>query len=62
MHYMEGYFDKRLDPTKLVDGAKSVISVLLNYFPNQTQVDAEAPKLSKYAYGTDYHFVIKKKT
>ncbi len=61
MHYMEGHFDKRLDPTKLVDGAKSVISVLLNYFPNQTQLDSEAPKLSKYAYGTDYHFVIKKK-
>ena len=61
MHYMEGHFDKRLDPTKLVDGAKSVISVLLNYFPQETQLDPEAPKLSKYAYGTDYHFVIKKK-
>ncbi len=61
MDYMEGHFDKRLDPTKLVDGAKSVISVLLNYFPGQTQQDPEAPKLSKYAYGTDYHFVIKKK-
>ncbi|HUH33676.1 MAG TPA: tRNA epoxyqueuosine(34) reductase QueG [Daejeonella sp.] len=61
MSYMENHFDKRLDPTKLLEGARSVISVALNYFPEQTQKDAEAPKISKYAYGTDYHFVIKDK-
>ncbi|GLB51005.1 epoxyqueuosine reductase [Neptunitalea chrysea] len=61
MHYMENHFDKRLDPRLLVDDAKSVISLLLNYYPEQTQTDIEAPKLSKYAYGTDYHFVIKDK-
>lgn len=61
MSYMENHFDKRLDPTKLIEGARSVISVALNYFPEQTQKDAEAPKISKYAYGTDYHFVIKDK-
>ena len=60
MHYMENHFDKRLDPTKLVEGSKSVISLLLNYFPEKTQ-DYETYKLSKYAYGTDYHFVIKDK-
>ena len=60
MHYMENHFDKRLDPTKLVEGSKSVISLLLNYFPVKTQ-DHETYKLSKYAYGTDYHFVIKDK-
>lgn len=61
MGWMANYFDKRLDPTKLVPGAKSVVSVLLNYFPNQEQVDPEAPKISKYAYGQDYHYVIKDK-
>ena len=60
MHYMENHFDKRLDPTKLVEGSKSVISLLLNYFPVKTQ-DHETYKLSKYAYGTDYHYVIKDK-
>ena len=60
MGYMENHFDKRLDPTKLVEGSKSVISLLLNYFPAETQVD-ETYKISKYAYGTDYHFVIKDK-
>ena len=60
MHYMENYFDKRLDPTKLVQDSKSVISLLLNYYPNQLQT-ANSYKLSKYAYGTDYHFVIKDK-
>ncbi|MCB0476173.1 MAG: tRNA epoxyqueuosine(34) reductase QueG [Flavobacteriaceae bacterium] len=60
MRYMENHFDKRLDPTKLVDGAKSVISLLLNYYPAQKQ-SAGSYKLSKYAYGTDYHFVIKEK-
>ena len=61
MQYMENHFDKRLDPTKLVEGSKSVISLLLNYFPSEIQKDPDAPKLSKYAYGTDYHFVIKDK-
>ena len=61
MRYMENHFDKRLDPTKLVDDSKSVVSLLLNYFPEKTQEDPEAPKLSKYAYGHDYHHVIKTK-
>ena len=61
MQYMENHFDKRLDPTKLVENSKSVISLLLNYFPSEIQKDKTAPKLSKYAYGTDYHFVIKDK-
>lgn len=60
MRYMENHFDKRLDPTKLVDDSKSVISLLLNYYPNQEQTTSSY-KLSKYAYGTDYHFVIKEK-
>ena len=60
MQYMENHFDKRLDPTLLVDGAKSVISLLLNYYPEQTQI-ANTYKISKYAYGQDYHFVIKHK-
>ncbi|MBT8309078.1 MAG: tRNA epoxyqueuosine(34) reductase QueG [Flavobacteriaceae bacterium] len=61
MHYMANHFDKRLDPTKLVEGSKSVISLLLNYYPSKNQEDQTAPKISKYAYGTDYHFVIKDK-
>ncbi|WP_452221097.1 tRNA epoxyqueuosine(34) reductase QueG [Lacinutrix salivirga] len=60
MQYMENHFDKRLDPTKLVEGSKSVISLLLNYYPNEVQTE-NTYKLSKYAYGTDYHFVIKDK-
>ncbi|SDZ87732.1 epoxyqueuosine reductase [Flavobacterium gillisiae] len=60
MSYMENNFDKRLNPTLLVDGAKSVISLLLNYYPESTQV-VDSYKISKYAYGTDYHFVIKDK-
>lgn len=60
MGYMENHFDKRLDPTKLVPGSKSVISLLLNYFPSETQRD-NTYKISKYAYGTDYHFLIKDK-
>ncbi len=60
MAYMENHFDKRLDPTKLVPGSKSVISLLLNYFPSELQTP-ESYKISKYAYGTDYHFVIKDK-
>ncbi|MFY0483200.1 tRNA epoxyqueuosine(34) reductase QueG [Flavobacterium sp. PLA-1-15] len=60
MAYMENHFDKRLDPTLLVDDAKSVISLLLNYYPAEIQ-NQEAYKISKYAYGQDYHFVIKEK-
>ena len=60
MAYMENHFDKRLDPTLLVDDAKSVVSLLLNYFPSESQ-NEEAYKISKYAYGQDYHFVIKEK-
>lgn len=61
MHYMENHFDKRLDPTKLVPGSKSVISVLLNYFPDRIPSHSDAPVIAKYAYGKDYHFVIKDK-
>ncbi|MBS1531985.1 MAG: tRNA epoxyqueuosine(34) reductase QueG, partial [Bacteroidetes bacterium] len=61
MSYMENYFDKRLDPRLLVDGAKSVISLGLNYYTDLQQADPSAPKISKYAYGTDYHHVIKHK-
>ncbi|EDM38171.1 iron-sulfur cluster binding protein [Pedobacter sp. BAL39] len=61
MAYMENHFDKRLDPRLLVDDAKSVISLTLNYFPEDQQQDPDAPKISKYAYGTDYHLVIKDK-
>ena len=60
MSYMENHFDKRLNPTLLVDGAKSVISLLLNYYPSEFQKE-ESYKISKYAYGQDYHFVIKEK-
>jgi epoxyqueuosine reductase len=60
MKYMENYFDKRLDPRKLVDGAKSVISLLFNYYPTQSLPDSSM-KISKYAYGKDYHFVLKDK-
>lgn len=61
MQYMENHFDKRLDPRLLVDGAKSVISLGLNYYTEDAQVDASGPKISKYAYGADYHHVIKEK-
>jgi epoxyqueuosine reductase len=60
MQYMENHFDKRLDPTKLVEGSKSVISLLYNYFPEETQRD-DTYKISKYAYGRDYHHIIKSK-
>ena len=59
MSYMANHFDKRLDPTLLVPGAKSVISLLFNYYSDKKQKDSSAPKISKYAYGKDYHFVIK---
>lgn len=61
MQWMENHFDKRLDPTKLVPGAKSVVSLLLNYFPEETQQHQDSPKISKYAYGKDYHRVMKNK-
>lgn len=60
MAYMENHFDKRLDPTLLVPGAKSVVSLLYNYYPQQKQ-DKDSFKISKYAYGEDYHFVVKDK-
>ncbi|MGL2965709.1 tRNA epoxyqueuosine(34) reductase QueG [Flavobacterium sp. XGLA_31] len=60
MKFMEEHFDKRLDPRLLVHGAKSVISLLINYYPSQTQ-NPDSYKISKYAYGKDYHNVIKKK-
>ncbi len=61
MHYMANHFDKRTDPRKLVPGAKSVISLMYNYFTAAKQQDPDAPKISKYAYGKDYHFVVKRK-
>jgi epoxyqueuosine reductase len=60
MQYMERYFDLRIDPCKLVPGAKSVITFMLNYYPAQQQSE-NTPKVSKYAYGTDYHTVIRNK-
>ncbi|MFK5983012.1 MAG: tRNA epoxyqueuosine(34) reductase QueG [Flavobacteriaceae bacterium] len=60
MNYLENHFDKRLDPRLLVPDSKSVVSLLLNYFPSETQ-KAASYKISKYAYGQDYHFVIKDK-
>ena len=61
MSYMANHFDKRLNPKLLVDDANTVISLLLNYHTETLQKDPLAPKLSKYAYGEDYHFVIKDK-
>ena len=61
MGYMARNFDKRLDPRKLVPGAKSVVSLLYNYYPDVSQLDGDAPKLARYAYGKDYHGVIKDK-
>ena len=60
MSYMANNFDKRLNPRKLVEGSKSVISLLLNYFPEKTQRE-DSYKISKYAYGQDYHHIIKGK-
>lgn len=60
MHYMERYFDLRTDPGKLVPGARSVITVLMNYFPRHQQ-RPDAPRISKYAYGKDYHEIIRGK-
>lgn len=61
MSYMENHFDKRIDPRQLVPGAKSVISLLFNYYTDTIQDDPESPKLSMYAMGEDYHTVIKRK-
>lgn len=61
MNYMANYFDKRLDPRLLVDGAKSVISLLYNYYSDKKQQDQTAPIISTYAFGEDYHFVVKDK-
>lgn len=61
MAYMANHFDKRIDPRQLVDGAKSVVSLTYNYFTDQEQTDLDAPKISKYAYGADYHIVVKDK-
>src|ERR1700755_2981375 len=60
MQYMENYFDLRTDPAKLVPGARSVITLLINYFPEKTRQD-ETVKISKYAYGKDYHDIIREK-
>jgi len=61
MAWMANHFDKRLDPIKLVPGAKSIISVLLNYYPAETQKNEDAPRIAKYAYGADYHAIVKQK-
>ncbi len=61
MQYMANHFDLRTDPTKLVPGAKSVIVLMQNYFPKENQLDPTAPKLARYAYGEDYHHVLKSK-
>lgn len=60
MQYMENHFELRIDPTKLVPGARSVITLLLNYFPVE-QIASTNPRISKYAYGQDYHLVIREK-
>jgi epoxyqueuosine reductase len=61
MAYMENHFEKRIDPRKLVDGAKSVVSLLYNYHNPEKQQDGDAPLMSQYAYGEDYHHVVKVK-
>ena len=61
MKYMANNFEMRLDPGKIEEGAKSVISVLINYYPAEKQADPTAPVISKYAYSLDYHFIIKEK-
>ncbi len=60
MHYMERHFDLRTDPTRLVPGARSVITLTYNYFPAQQQ-QPQAPRIARYAFGTDYHYVIRQK-
>ncbi|MCK4879713.1 MAG: tRNA epoxyqueuosine(34) reductase QueG [Bacteroidales bacterium] len=61
MGYMANHFEKRTDPTRLVEGSKTVISLLYNYYTERQQKDPEAPVLSKYAYGKDYHYILKEK-
>ncbi len=61
MGYMANHFEKRTNPTKLVEGARSVISLLYNYYTDKKQKDPEAPVISTYAFGKDYHFVMKEK-
>jgi epoxyqueuosine reductase len=61
MSYLENHFDKRLDPTLLVPGAKSVVSLIYNYYPKKNLAKEGEYKIAKYAYGEDYHFVVKEK-
>lgn len=61
MQYLENHFEKRVDPTKLVPGAKSVVTLMYNYYTEAKQEDPTAPKIAKYAYGKDYHFVVRDK-
>ncbi|HFB99381.1 MAG TPA: DUF1730 domain-containing protein, partial [Phaeodactylibacter sp.] len=61
MQYMENYFEKRTDPTKLVEGAKSVVTLMYNYFPKEKQPETGTLKIAKYAYGKDYHPIIRHK-
>jgi epoxyqueuosine reductase len=61
MSYMANHFDKRIDPTKLVPGAKSVVTLMYNYYNDEKQTDSTAPKISMYAYGKDYHHIVKDK-
>ncbi len=61
MHYMQNHYEKRIDPTKLVEGAKSIIVVLLNYFPKQYPFENKKYKIARYALGKDYHIVVKEK-
>jgi epoxyqueuosine reductase len=61
MSYLENYFDKRLDPTLLVPGAKSVVSLMYNYYPEKDIAGNGEYKIAKYAYGSDYHHVVKDK-
>jgi epoxyqueuosine reductase len=61
LSYMENHFDKRCDPSKLVEGSKSVVSLLYNYHTEKRQLNIDAPKISRYAFGEDYHFVVREK-
>ncbi len=61
MQYMENHFDKRLDPTLLVEGSKSVISLLYNYHNPEAALGSDRIKISQYAFGEDYHVVVKDK-
>ena len=61
MGYMENHFDKRIDPRKLVDGAKTVVTLMHNYYNPDEPTEIDAPKIAKYAYGEDYHHVLKTK-